>query len=140
MMKFSKSFIFALISVFPLIFSVGCGGSGASDQPELGTVSGVVTMDGQPLANVMVTFNPTQGRPSIGKTDEAGNYELGYLREAKGALIGTHVVSITTPQEAPTPSGQTYNDPVPAKYNSKTTLTGEVKAGDNTINFDLVSK
>ncbi|MCA9015868.1 MAG: hypothetical protein KDA77_11095 [Planctomycetaceae bacterium] len=139
-MKFSKSLILMFFSVFSLIFSVGCGGGGADDQPELGTVTGVVTMDGQPLANVVVSFEPAQGRPSIGKTDDSGKYELGYLNASKGAVIGSHTVSISTPQEAPTPAGQAYKDPIPAKYNSKTTLKGEVKAGDNTINFDLTSK
>ena len=139
-MKFSKLFVFAFLFVASLSLSVGCGGGGASDQPDLGNVSGVVTMDGQPLANVTISFSPSQGRPSIGKTDAAGKYELGYLGDTKGAVIGAHTVSISTPQEAPTPPGTTYKDPVPAKYNAKTTLKEEVKAGDNTINFDLVSK
>lgn len=138
-MKVSKSVVFVLF-VAPLMFSVGCGGSGASDQPDLGQVTGVVKMDGQPLANVTVSFNPAQGRPSSAKTDSAGNYELGYIGDVKGAVIGTHTVSISTPQDAPTPPGKTYKDPVPAKYNTKTTLKGEVKAGDNTIDFDLESK
>lgn len=139
-MPFSKLHAIAFLSVIPLIFSVGCGGGGADDQPDLGAVSGVVSMDGQPLADVVVTFNPAQGRPSIGKTDSTGKYELGYLRDTKGAMIGTHTVTITTPQEGPTPPGQTYKDPIPAKYNSKTTLKEDVKAGDNTINFELVSQ
>ncbi len=139
-MKFSKKLLLALMFVVPHILSVGCGGSAGSDQPKLGTVSGVVTMDGQPLADVIITFNPTQGRPSNGKTNAEGKYELGYLRDTKGAVIGSHTVSITTPQDAPTPPGKTYKDPIPAKYNSKTTLKEEVKTGDNLINFELVSK
>ncbi len=138
-MKVSKSVVFVLF-VAPLMLSVGCGGSGASDQPDLGQVSGVVKMDGQPLANVTVASSPAQGRPSSAKTDTEGNYELGYIGDAKGAVIGAHTVSISTPQDAPTPPGTTYKDPVPAKYNTKTTLKEEVKAGDNTINFDLESK
>lgn len=123
-----------------LCLTVGCGGGAGSDQPDLGTVTGVVTMDGEPLPNVSVTFTPAEGRPSNGVTDEAGKYELGYLRDTKGAVIGSHQVSITTPQDAPTPPGQKYKDPIPAKYNTQTTLTEEVKAGDNTIDFKLESK
>lgn len=139
-MKPVSFFNITLLSTLTLVFSVGCGGGGGSDQPDLGTVTGVVTMDGAPLANVTVTFNPEEGRPSNGRTDEAGKYELGYLRDTKGAVIGTHKVSISTPQEAPTPPGQTYKDPIPAKYNTKTTLTADVKAGDNTFDFKLDSK
>lgn len=133
---------FNLICLFTLCLclTAGCGGGAGSDQPDLGTVTGVVTMDGDPLSGVTVTFTPTEGRPSNGVTDEAGKYELGYLRDIKGAVIGTHSVSITTPQEAPTPPGQKYKDPIPAKYNAQTTLTEEVKAGDNTIDFKLESK
>ncbi len=139
-MKFSKLFLLTLLLVVPLIFCVGCGDSGGSDQPELGTVSGIVTLDSQPLAGVIITFEPEKGRASNGKTDASGNYELAYLSDAAGAVIGNHTVSISTPQEAPTPPGETYKDPIPAKYNSKTTLKEEVKAGANTINFDLSSK
>ena len=140
MKKFSKLCSLSLLSVAGLLLCAGCGGGGAGDQPDLGTVSGEVKLDGQPLANVTVTFEPTQGRPSVAKTDAAGKYELGYFNDLKGAVIGSHTVSISTPQEAPTPAGQAYKDPIPAKYNSKTTLKEEVKAGANTINFDLTSK
>ena len=139
-MKFSKELLLVLMFVVSQTSFVGCGGSAGSDQPKLGTVSGIVTMDGQPLADVIVTFTPTQGRASNGKTDGEGKYELGYLRDTKGAVLSSHTVSITTPQDAPTPPGQTYKDPIPAKYNSKTTLKEEVTEGDNTINFELVSK
>ncbi|MFG0239925.1 MAG: carboxypeptidase-like regulatory domain-containing protein [Gimesia chilikensis] len=135
-MKYWKLFCLSTLS---LCLTVGCGDSAGSDQPDLGTVSGVVTMDGKPLPAVTVTFTPTEGRPSNGVTDEEGHYELGYLRDTMGAVIGTHKVSISTPQDAPTPPGQTYKDPIPAKYNAQTTLTEEVKAGDNTIDFKLES-
>lgn len=42
--------------------STGCG-SGASDMPELGSVHGKVTLDGQLLSGVNVIFNPVNGRP-----------------------------------------------------------------------------
>lgn len=139
-MKVLKAFEIVCLSIFSLCLATGCGGGGGSDQPDLGTVTGVVTMDGQPLANVVVTFSPENGRPSVARTDESGNYELGYLAETRGAVIGKHTVSITTPQENPTPPGQVYKDPIPAKYNTKTTLTADVKEGANTFDFQLESK
>ncbi|WP_417386363.1 hypothetical protein [Gimesia sp.] len=139
-MKLLKSFEVVCLSIISLCIATGCGDSGGSDQPDLGTVTGVVTMDGQPLANVTVTFSPENGRPSIARTDEAGNYELGYLAETKGAVIGKHTVSIITPQENPTPPGQVYKDPIPAKYNDQTTLSADVKEGANTFDFQLESK
>ncbi len=131
----------ALLMLLALITSplVGCGGGGASDQPELGQVSGTVTMDGQPLPNVTVSFVPETGAPSNGVTDEAGKYELTYKGTERGAAVGQHKVSITTPTEGPPAPG--YKDPIPAKYNENTTLTATVAAGDNPpIDFTLESK
>ena len=53
-----------------LIVSIGCG---SSDEPELGTVTGSVTMDGKPLANVWIGFAPTEGRASMAITDKDGH-------------------------------------------------------------------
>src|SRR5262245_49070668 len=47
----------------------GCSGG---DRPELGYVSGTVTMDGEPLVGVIVTFKPEQGRPAVDVTDADG--------------------------------------------------------------------
>jgi hypothetical protein len=110
----------------------GCGGPG-KDVPKLGTVTGVVTLDGEPLENAMVQFVPDHARMSGGKTDAQGKYELNFNERLKGAAIGKHKVRITvgSPMEP---------QKIPAKYNVQTELTAEVKEGPNTINFDLTSK
>ncbi|MCA9015149.1 MAG: hypothetical protein KDA74_06495 [Planctomycetaceae bacterium] len=114
----------------------GCGEGTPSDTPDLGRVSGTVTMDGKPLANVAVTFEPETGKPSFGRTDESGHYELVYKNE-QGAKVGQHTVRVTTPTEGPEDTGK---DPIPAKYNTKSTLKKEVKQGANEINLELTSK
>ena len=116
----------------------GCGGGG-EDIPELGTVSGAVTLDGKPLPGVMVVFQPQgaeAGRASMGKTDEQGRYVLTYNTELDGAAVGNHKVRVTTPTEHPTPG---FVDPIPAKYNTNTQLTKEVKPGEQTIDLTLKS-
>ena len=117
--------------------SVGCGG-GASDMPELGEVSGTVTLDGAPLSGAEVTFEPTAGAPSVGTTDETGKYELVYNQDAQGAVPGQHTVRISKFGEPGSPN-DTVNQ-VPAKFNAGSKLTAEVKTGENTVNFDLDSK
>ncbi|QDT24856.1 hypothetical protein Enr10x_01480 [Gimesia panareensis] len=131
---------------FSLIFTLSlsllltaCGGAPA-DQPKLGTVSGVVTMDGAPLAKVNVRFYPESGRASAAITDDSGNYELVYIRDEMGAMLGKHSVKISTLDEANDPFGNQGSETVPEKYNKKTTLEATVAEGDNTINFDLESK
>jgi len=89
---------------------LGCYGCNSSDV-SLGIVNGKVTIDGKPLANAIVTFVPKQGgRAALGTTDPDGNYQLIYSTR-KGALVGTHDVTIqvnpegvgasTESQEAP---------------------------------------
>ncbi len=119
-----------LLCLVPL---VGCA---KSDRPPLGGVHGTVTLDGQPLAGAIVTFEPLEaGRGSIAMTDAQGRYELIYIRNDKGAKVGAHRVQITT-------SNANAGKPelVPPKYNVQTTLSADVKPGDNEINFALTSK
>jgi hypothetical protein len=121
---------------------VGCGG--ASDRPDLGTVTGTVTLDDKPLGNVWVMFSPTTGRTSVGRTDENGKYELMYLEETKGANLGSHKVAIMTYhedelEELRAASEEPVKEPIPAKFNSQTTLTADVKEGPNVIDFPLKS-
>ena len=53
---------------------VGCGGGRG---PQLGSVTGTITLNGEPLPGVSVTFIPEdQGSPSYGGTDLNGVYRL----------------------------------------------------------------
>lgn len=124
---------------------LGCGGGGPSDVPPLGTVTGVVKLDGEPLAGAQVTFSPENGRSSTAETDATGRYDLRYSAELKGAVVGQHTVAITTYRDAVSDETTGKNQPavaerVPKRYNESTQLTEEVKAGANTIDFDLQSK
>ena len=117
--------------------SFGCGGG---DLPELGTVMGKVTLDGKPLAGVMVQFHPlAEGRPGSGVTDKEGNYVLKYNDGAKGTKVGPNKVEINTvwPDGEPGPE---QTETIPPKYNSASTLKEVVKKGSNTFNFELQSK
>lgn len=125
-------------------FLAGC--RGRSDRPKLGSVTGTVFMDDKPLPEVWVMFNPTGGgRTSTARTDKDGKYELMYLEGVKGANIGTHKVVVMTYhedeiEEMKINTGKPVKEPIPAKYNSKTTLTEEVKEGNNVIDIHLESK
>lgn len=128
----------------------GCGSSG--DRPQLGTVSGNVTMDGKPLVGVVVNFSPENGRTSSGVTDAQGNYVLIYAHGVKGAQVGKHTVHISSQAGEqgggdPNAEGGTSNAPtvdyfkgkIPEKYDQKSTLTATVAAGSNTFDFKLES-
>jgi hypothetical protein len=108
------------------------GGCGRSDRPPIGQVQGTVLLRGKPLASADVVFRPVKGRVSYATTDANGHYDLIYLRQDHGAIVGMHKVQIFT--QSP---GNVRKEIVPACYNSKSTLQKEVVAGKNEINFDL---
>lgn len=120
-----------------LLALLGCGPS-----YDVNSVTGIVTMDGAPLPNARVTFTPPQGRPSTGVTDASGRYELRYVRDTMGAEVGRHAVAITTEFVPPVSDVETPTPPekIPARYNTATTLSEEVQAGPNEIDFALESK
>ncbi len=120
-------------------FVLGCAGSDLN----LGDVSGTVTLDGEPLADAQVIFTPmTGGRPAAGKTDSNGKYELIFSRDAEGALLGEHVVEITTADEIPNDEDDTVEmipEKVPAKYNNDTELRAVIEEGKNVSDSPLES-
>ncbi len=110
-------------------------------------------MDGKPLPNVSVTFQPIApaeaktketGGGSFGKTDAEGNFTLELVASGDaGAVVGKHRVSIVTPEPeaAQADDANTFQDPIPARYNTDSTLTFEVPAdGTEEANFSLTSE
>ncbi len=134
-MKTENGPFFRLCLVIAML--AGCSGP---EHPDVGRVSGTVTLDGQPLAEATVMFQPTQGRASIATTDSAGKYSLTYLDGVSGALLGSHKVIIRT--EIPGEDGQPpiAKEKLPKKYHERTELTAEVKKGSNAFNFALTSQ
>jgi hypothetical protein len=136
-------------SALPLLCSVclaaGCGGG-----RELGTVSGRITLDGKPLPDARVNFQPTgetknPGIGSFGKTNANGEYSLTLIDQtAEGAIVGTHRVMIKAvaggegdPTDDKRRPGK---DLVPPEYNIKSTLTFDVKPGHNTKDWTLETR
>lgn len=90
-----RNFFRCLVILAILVPLSGCSGKG--DGPRVVRVNGTVTHQGKPIANLLVTFMPTQGRPSNATTDANGHYELNYTDAEKGALVGHHTVWVTVP-------------------------------------------
>ncbi|WP_050986309.1 hypothetical protein [Schlesneria paludicola] len=118
-----------------LLSVVGCGGS--SGTPPLGQVTGAVTINGEPLKDALVQFEPTTGRGSSAITNAAGKYDLVYVDQTRGALVGEHTVRITTYVEEDSPAAAKFKESIPKKYNSNSELKKTVKPGRNEFNFDL---
>ena len=95
------------LPVLLLLFTAGCGESRKS-----AAVSGTVTLKGQPVADVIVRFQPVgagttdqleAGMSSFGTTDAEGRFTLTFSdNSVAGAAIGDHTVTIdevTPPEE-----------------------------------------
>ncbi len=135
--KMAHSFTSYRPSAIALAFALSlCYGCSKGDQPPLGTVSGTVTLDGQPKAGLRVLFSQPGFRSSGGFTDQNGYYELKYLRGTMGAAVGTHSVRI----DPVTKEGEKTQKQLPVKYNRKTELTAKVEPGSNVIDFELQSE
>ena len=114
----------------------------------------MTTIDGEPIDYAAVTFMPTQGRASIGRTDADGVYKLAYVIGQDGALIGNHKVYVTTRVKKEPAYGQKEGvEKSPIRLNGRkellpkencdrnyTELTATVESGNNEINFDPTSK
>lgn len=118
--------------------STGCGEAG----PPLGEVSGAVKLDGKPLAQALVHFQPQKGAPSFAVTDARGAYRLRYSHDFYGASPGVHSVRITTARTTENAKGDETELPerLPAVYHSRSQLSRDVKLSSNKFDFDLQSK
>lgn len=123
--------------------ALSISGCGSSHLPKLGTVSGTVTLDGQPLEGATITFIPGLGRVSRGRSGPDGVYELYYIGNEKGALLGEHRVMIVTSwmdEDLTTGRFTHYPERLPPKYHAESELKRTVEAGHNKFDFATTSK
>ncbi|QDV19122.1 hypothetical protein Pan153_37850 [Gimesia panareensis] len=150
------NFFSMLRLLFMIIASVGLAGCRSEDVP-LASVAGTITMNGEPLPGATVLFRPrtTEGdselkgaSESFGKTDEQGHFELAVVMTGEtGAVVGPNDVIITLDAfEEILPSYDSAGkdrrgpNPIPAEYNSKTTLKLDVPSGGTEdADFKLVN-
>jgi hypothetical protein len=152
--KTIKDAILAVALCTLILNLTGCGGNG--DRPVLGQVTGIVTLDNEPLTGTVVVFHPDDGRPARGKTDEDGKYELTYIGQTLGSKVGHNRVEIAPSEEREDDDEieDTRNTEnvgaakrskrgkiqVPARYNTKSELEADVQPGKNVFDFKLNSK
>lgn len=114
--------------------------------PPLGQVSGVVTLDGKPLAGATVYFAPekreykrdkvSRGLPlrtAAGLTDAEGRYSLTYVDTVPGTFLGTNRVSVQPLLD------EKGKNKVPTAWGRESKNTVDVVEGANR-QFDVVMK
>jgi len=122
-----------------LMAACGCGRTGRPARP-LASVSGTVTLDGQPLPDGFVTFvSPQQGLFEAFPIKDgryAGKAGLGMRQIEIVAVRETRPAKTASPAYGPPqPARENY---LPERYSTKSTLTAEVtQAGPNEFDFNL---
>ena len=144
--------------VLSFAIASGCDSKPKANYSKLGlvTVSGRVTLDGQPLAQAVVTFDDVQdGTFSFGQTNSSGNYKLRLDSDMMGVRPGRKIVRISTSRkilglnsfesggesgsDEPAEKSEPAKELVPIRYNKKSELAADVSASNQTFNFELIS-
>lgn len=89
------SYRIAAIVNLPILFILA--GCDSNDYGPMAKVTGTVTYKGKPVPNMMVNFMPTAGRPSWGKTDASGHFEMIMDENSNGVQLGHHKIYFTPP-------------------------------------------
>jgi hypothetical protein len=138
-----------------LALVAGCSSSSRKIVP----VSGVVTVDGNPAENLIVSFQPiadegdsNPGRGSSAVTDSHGRFRLVYDGQKPGALAGKHRVRIFPQMTGGAPAEEGVvqsergkaprpNFTIPPEWNDQSKVEFEVPGeGTDQANFNIDSK
>jgi hypothetical protein len=135
------------VTLFSLLAAAGC------DQGrDIAPVSGLITLDGRPLAGGGIVCQPLAppgsviaGKGSVAFCDTDGRFQLRTLDGRDGAVVGEHRVRIYGPRAHNAPAndagGVKAREIVPKKYNRETELSLTVpEDGTTDANFNLTSK
>ena len=139
-----------LISTSFVVALLACGGCGSSNG--LVPVEGVVTLDGQPLADATVVLHPDTAAgagPFTATTSDDGKFVLAPAGNsgAPGAVPGSYRLTITTLRLAPSETGRD-DEPqkvlapelVPDEYRLGTMRFEVPEDGTTAANFDIRSR
>lgn len=131
----------AAFFILPALLLVGCSGNSGS-QAKSGTVKGKVMLDGAPLPVGKIVFDEGPSVPTAEMEIKDGMY-------SGSATVGKKTVRIHAIKYGPAPAGMAgqpgYEKGIPenylpAKYNTASTDTREVKEGANSFDFEVKTK
>lgn len=103
----SRTILFASFLVL-----VGCG----PKHPGLVTVSGVVTIDGEPVTLGQVKLSPNGKRAAVGRIGTDGSFSLSSFELNDGAPVGKHLATVTAVESVNERSNRWH---APKRYGSE---------------------
>jgi len=131
------------VAALTLLAVVGCGGS--ADYGEPVSISGKVTLDGQPLKALTVVYHSNGGLPSDlrtqrAKTDDQGVYSLSAVYPGDYTILFEHVSEAEEPEDpGMAPAAVSATDAALASYAGDNAPTKNVTETTTEINFELKS-
>jgi hypothetical protein len=126
-----------------LVLLVWTGCDGPTDDLPREPVWGSVRFEGKPVETGVIQFHPSSGpgQTQAGAVIRGGSYSI---PRQEGPVPGSYRVVISSAVGAAAPAGPPGRElpppkeSIPARYNTKSGLTAEVKkGGDNQFDFDL---
>lgn len=131
----------ALTIVLPVLMAAALSSGCAGQTP---TVSGDVTLDGQPVAEGLITFVPADPQTAnVARPIQNGKYSA-------PIPAGSYKVQINAPRAtgqkkkmyagADAPAVDVIVEAIPERYNTNTELHADIKLGDNKLDWPLKSK
>lgn len=151
------------VGLVVLVGLAGCSPDSRRDGPEMVKITGLVTLDGQPLEGAHICFSPdVSGPAAFAVSDKRGRYELRTYEPGDGIIPGTYDITVSKEVVEPgmefdsqvameaylkesgeRPSATKIVNVVPEKYASKKTsgLKAEINAASaRSFDLELVSK
>ena len=113
------------------------------EKPNVGVVTGTITVDGAPATAGSIAFFPVNGKSSTaGAEIVAGQYTANVpLGTAKVEIRVPKVVGEKKLYDTPdSPTKQLLAESLPPKYNDATQLTLDVQPGENRQDFQLSTR
>jgi len=131
----------AVVAALIGVISGGCNG-------DIVPVSGQVTLDGEPLAGAVISFQPIRNSSadpptatgSVGHTDAQGQYVLRLVDpDRSGALVGEHTVTISTATASGVEGEPPQGERAPEEWRDGSQRYTVPAGGTANANFDLVT-
>ena len=145
MVRSGKSTRAARSSAWVAVLLLVC--SGCADDGRLASVSGTITLNGKPLPNAHIQFEPkeiaedgTGGISSYAHADKDGKYTLKTLDDSDGAVVGLHRVRITLPASGDDTSDEVdpaFKSPIPKRYRDGSLEFTVKPGGHSDADFDI---
>ena len=128
----------AVRTALPILFALLL--AGCNPGPPQGTVTGNVTLDGQPVEGGIIRFVPADGNSQPADSPITGGAYSVTMQTGEKKVEIYWAPSSGKAADTASQGAEPIVQRIPAKYNAQTTLTYEIVKGKQTKDFALASK